>query len=116
MYEIRQDGSVILLTTDQLRARYRQSWREPKLITTRAPLRYDFERFTFMSQQIKKGSRLRLLISPINSIFSEKNYNSGGEVSSESMQDARAVTVTLYHDAAHKSALYVPMGQPDTTG
>jgi putative CocE/NonD family hydrolase len=116
VYEIRQDGSAILLTTDQLRARYRQSWREPRLITTRAPLRYDFERFTFMSQQIKKGSRLRLLISPINSIFSEKNYNSGGEVSSESMQDARTVTVTLYHDAAHESALYVPMGQPDTIG
>jgi hypothetical protein len=28
------------------------------------------------------------------------------------MRDARAVTVKLYHDRAHPSALYVPLGQP----
>jgi len=28
------------------------------------------------------------------------------------MSDARAVTVTLFHDRAHPSALYVPLGQP----
>jgi hypothetical protein len=28
------------------------------------------------------------------------------------MKDARAVTVTLYHDRAHPSALYVPLGRP----
>jgi hypothetical protein len=114
VYEIRQDGSAILLTSDLLRARYRQSWRDPKLITTHAPLRYDFERFTFTSQQVKEGSRLRLRIAPINSIYYQKNYNSGRDVSSESMQDARAVTVTLYHDAGHPSALYIPMGQPES--
>ncbi|HSY45530.1 MAG TPA: hypothetical protein VK800_05735 [Steroidobacteraceae bacterium] len=39
---------------------------------------------------------MSLTISPINSIYVEKNYNSGGEVATESLQDARAVTVTLY--------------------
>ena len=28
------------------------------------------------------------------------------------MQDARTVTVTLYHDRSHPSALYVPLGRP----
>ena len=86
--------------------------REPRLIATKAPLRYDFEGFPFVSQEIKKGSRLRLVIGPVNSLYFEKNYNSGGEVAAESMKDARAVTVTLYHDRAHPSALYVPLGRP----
>jgi uncharacterized protein len=112
VYEIRNDGNSILLSTDLKRARYRQSLREPKLITTREPLRYDFDAFTFTSQLVKRGSRLRLVVAPINSINSEKNYNAGGAVSSESMHDARAVTVTLYHDRSRPSALYVPIGQP----
>jgi uncharacterized protein len=112
IYEVRQDGTTALLSSDVLRARYRESAREPKLIGTRAPLRYDFERFTFVAQEIKRGSRLRLVLAPINSMYSEKNYNSGGEVAAESMREAMPVTVTLFHDAAHPSALYVPLGRP----
>jgi uncharacterized protein len=110
VYEIREDGSATLLTSQVLRARYRESAREPKLIRTRAPLRYDFEHFTFVSQQVKKGSRLRLVVGPINSIYSEKNYNSGGVVQKESMPDAHPVTVTLHHDREHPSTLFVPLG------
>jgi hypothetical protein len=29
------------------------------------------------------------------------------------MADARRVTVSLVHDKAHPSALYVPIGQPE---
>jgi len=108
--EIREDGTSIELTSDNLRARYRESAREPKLISTKGPLRYDFDHFTFLSQEVKKGSRLRLTIGPINSIYREKNYNSGGVVQSELMADARPVTVTLYHDQEHPSTLYVPLG------
>lgn len=45
-------------------------------------------------------------------MFSQKNYNAGGDVSAESMRDARAVKVQLYHDRAHPSTLFVPLGQP----
>ncbi len=110
IYEIRQDGSSIALANDMLRARHRESLREPKLIRTKAPLRYDFGHFTFVSQEIKKDSRLRLVVAPVNSIYSEKNYNSDGEVAAESMDDARSVTVTLYHDRDHPSTLFVPIG------
>jgi putative CocE/NonD family hydrolase len=113
VYEIRPDGSSILLTTDVRRARYRESLRTPKLITTSKPLRYDFDGFTFTSRQVQKGSRLRLVITPDQSIYSQKNYNTGGDVSSESMKDAKPVTVTLYHSKQYPSALYVPIGQPE---
>jgi putative CocE/NonD family hydrolase len=115
VYEIGSDGNSIKLSTDVMRARYRQSLRKPVLINTREPLRYDFEHFTFTSRQIRKGSRLRLVFGPINSIYSEKNYNSGGVVAGESIKDARSVTVKLYHDRAHPSALYVPIGQSEDT-
>jgi putative CocE/NonD family hydrolase len=112
VYEIRRDGSSLPLTTDVMRARYRENPRTPKLVATREPLRYDFERFMFVSRQIKTGSRLRLVIGPSDSIYSQRNYNSGKDVAEESMQDARPVTVRLLHDEAHPSALYVPLGQP----
>jgi putative CocE/NonD family hydrolase len=111
VYEIRKDGSSILLSTDLKRARYRESTREATLITTRKPLRYVFDGFTFTSRRIASGSRLRLVIAPVNSIYSQKNYNSDGEVSAESIQDARVVTVTLHHDRTHPSTLFVPIGQ-----
>jgi uncharacterized protein len=110
IYEIRQDGSSIALASQFLRARYRESRREPKLIPTRAPLRYDFDHFSFVAQELKKGSRLRLVVAPVNSMHYEKNYNAGGVVASETMSDARPVTVTLYHDRQHPSTLYVPLG------
>ncbi|MBL8265567.1 CocE/NonD family hydrolase, partial [Steroidobacter sp.] len=111
--EIRQDGSSIALSRDQMRARFREGLREQKLVTTRAPLRYDFDSFRFVSRQVLRGSRLRLVIEPVNSLSSEKNYNTGGVVAAESMQDAQPVTVTLFHDRAYPSALYVPLGRPE---
>lgn len=112
VYEVAADGGSILLSTDLMRARYRNSQREPQAVKSKGPLRYDFEHFTFVSRLIRKNSRLRLVIAPLDSIYYEKNYNSGGVVATETLQAARPVTVTLYHDRAHQSALFVPVGQP----
>jgi uncharacterized protein len=114
VYEIALDGTSTYLTGDVMRARYREGLRSPRLIQTTAPLRYDFDRFTFVSREIRKGSRLRLTIRPLNTFTSQKNYNSGKTVAEESMQDARTVTVNLFHDAKHASVLYVPLGQPES--
>ena len=82
------------------------------LVTTRAPQRYDFNGFLFTSRRVAQGSRLRLAITPAHSLQFQTNFNSGGDVASESMKEARPVTVTLYHDEAYPSALYVPFAQP----
>jgi len=108
IYEVLPDGSSILLTTDVLRARYRENARAPKLVRGRGPLRYDFDGFTFASRLVGKGSRLRLVLGAADSIGYEKNYNTGGVVADESVRDARPVVVTLYHDSSHPSALYIP--------
>lgn len=44
-----------------------------------------------------------------NSIFLEKNYNSGGVVLDETAKDARTAHITLYHDSEHPSAFEIPV-------
>jgi predicted acyl esterase len=112
--EIGTDGTVTPLSGDLMRARYRESLRSPKLVTTKEPLRYDFNDFTFASRLVRKGCRLRLVLSAANSIGIEKNYNSGGVVADETIADSRTVAVQLFHDNKHRSALYVPVAAPET--
>jgi uncharacterized protein len=114
VYEVGLYGSAVEITNDSLRARHRESLREEQLIAANTPLRYDFDRFMFVSRQIDRGHRLRLVIGPVNSIYCQKNYNRGGVVSAESLQDARPVRVQLFHDEAHQSALFVPFAQPQS--
>ncbi len=109
LYEIQPDGTSIALTQDMLRARYRDSLREEKLAKPGEINRYEFSRFTFFSRRVMKGSRLRLVLKASNSIYVQKNYNSGGAVAEESGKDARVAHVTLYHDAEHPSFLEFPV-------
>ncbi len=109
VYEILFDGGSILLSQDLLRARYRESLSEAKLVKSGEINQYEFKGFTFISRRIAKGSKLRLVINCPNSINIQKNYNSGGDVSKETAKDARTAHVKLYHDAEHSSYLEIPI-------
>lgn len=117
IYEIGLDGACVCLGTDAIRARYREGLRTPRLIETREALLYEFKRFTFTSRLVRKGCRLRLIVAPvgklIDAIFIEKNYNGGGVVAAETANDGRAVSVRLFHDEEHPSALYIPIAEAD---
>jgi uncharacterized protein len=107
--EILPDGSSVALTSDLLRARYRNSLEKAEPVPAGKIERYVFDGFTWFSRQVSRGSRLRLVIASPNSIYLEKNYNSGGVVADESAKDARTAHITLYHDAGHPSALEIPV-------
>jgi putative CocE/NonD family hydrolase len=109
LYEILPDGSSVLLTQDAMRARYRESLTAPKLLKPGEVTRFDFDGFAWFSRKVSQGSRLRLVVSCPNSIYLEKNYNSGGRVEGESGKDARVAHVTVYHDARYPSALEIPV-------
>lgn len=111
LYEIMSDGTSIRLTRDWMRARYRESLREEKLVTPGEIYPYEFKGFYFFSRQIAQGSRLRLVLKSPNSILIQKNYNSGGVVAQESAEDARTALITLYHDAEHPSFLELPVAR-----
>jgi putative CocE/NonD family hydrolase len=109
LYEILPDGTSVQLTGDGLRARYRESLSVEKLVSPGEINRYVFDGFTFFSRRIARGSRLRLVLKCPNSIFTEKNYNSGGVVAEETGKDARTAHISVYHDASHPSILELPI-------
>jgi uncharacterized protein len=109
LYEILTDGRSVSLTNTTMRARYRESAREEKLVTPGKPEKYVFDNFQFFSRRIAQGSRLRLVVQSLNSAGSEKNYNSGGVVAKETGKDAKTAHIELLHDAEHASILELPV-------
>jgi hypothetical protein len=107
--EILPDGRSVFLSQALLRARFRESNRAEKPVTPGEVVQYDFDGFTYFSRRIGKGSRLRMVLSCLNSIHLQKNYNSGGSVSNETAKDARTAHITVYHDTDRPSALELPV-------
>lgn len=111
LYEILPNGGSVLLTSDLLRARHRDSPHVETLVTPGEITRYELTGFAWFSRRVSKGSRLRLVVSCTNSSFLQKNYNSGGVVANETAKDARTAHVVIYHDAAYPSVLEIPIGR-----
>ena len=109
LYEIQPDGTSIALWSDIRRLRYRESLREAKLVKPGEIVKCEFAPGLFVARRLMKGSRLRLVLYSPNSIFWQKNYNSGGVVADETAKDARAAHVKVYHDAQHASAIELPL-------
>ncbi len=109
LYEIQPDGTSVALWNDFRRLRYRESLREAKLVKPGEIVKCDFDPGLFVARRLMKGSRLRLVVYSPNSIFWQKNYNSGGVVADETAKDARTAHVKVYHDAQHASAIQLPI-------
>lgn len=110
LFEILADGGSIFLTSDQIRARYRDDQRTPAPVPIDEPVEYRFENFLFVSRQIARGSRLRMMIGPINSIYAQRNFNDGGDNASRDLTSARAVNVTLVQQPDRPNKLHLPIG------
>ncbi|NOT94290.1 CocE/NonD family hydrolase [Ferruginibacter sp.] len=109
VYEIKAEGSSVLLTTQTMRARYKDDLEKEKLLEPGRISLFHFNNFPFISRVIEKGSRLRLLISSPNSIYVQKNYCSGGEVARETAKDAHTAHIKIYNDSKHQSVLIIPV-------
>ena len=109
LYEIQPDGTSIAIWSDLRRLRYRESLREEKLVKPGEIVRCDFNPGLFVARRLMKGSRLRLIITAVNSIVWQKNYCSGGVVAEETAKDAHTCNVRVYHDAEHSSVIQIPL-------
>jgi putative CocE/NonD family hydrolase len=109
LYEIHPDGTSVALWNDFRRLRYRESLREAKPVKPGEIVRCDFDPGLFVARRLMKGSRLRLVVYSPNSLFWQKNYNSGGVVADETAKDARTAHVKVYHDAQHASSIDLPL-------
>lgn len=109
LYEVLTDGTSVLLAEDTKRARHRLSRETESLVPSGEVLRYDFDSFPSFSRLIAKGSRLRLFIRCPNTIYLQKNYNSGGSVAEETPTVARTAHVVVHHSKQYPSALTLPI-------
>ena len=111
------DGSTLRLGEDIRRARFRDSPFEQELLKPDEIVEIPFE-FYWMARKIPAGARLRLTIAPLNSPHFQKNYNSGGRIGYEKLEDARVAHIKVFHDAEHGSQLILPLAAsvPPSTG
>jgi putative CocE/NonD family hydrolase len=109
LFEVHKNGSVVFLGQDQIRARYRNDPRHAELVTIGKTEEYVFDQFPFIARQIDRGSRLRLVISPLGmSIHQQRNRNSGGIVADETAKDNRGAIVSVVL-GPNRSRLYAPI-------
>jgi putative CocE/NonD family hydrolase len=112
VYEIRPDGTTIRLGESLLRARYRNGVdAPPELVEPGRVERYVFDRFYWFARELKEGSRLRLVVTPVNTPELDKNYQSGENTITETVDDARAATVRLHLGGDTPSRLVLPVSR-----
>lgn len=107
--EVLKDGTTIPLTHAIKRARYNRSLRQAELITPGQINSYRIPMFALFSRQLAKGSRLRLVFSNLNTVEYQRNLNTGGPISQETIKEAKVVRVTLHHDRTYPSHLVAPV-------
>jgi hypothetical protein len=109
VYEIRADGTTIYLGESALRARHRKgvdqvSFPEPDTVH-----RYTFDRFNWFARTLRTGSRLRVVLTPLNTPLRDKNYQTGANTLQATDADARSATIQLHMSAEHPTSLSLPV-------
>ncbi|TCI91897.1 CocE/NonD family hydrolase [Tenacibaculum sp. M341] len=109
IYEITNNNESIFLQTDQLRARYRKGLEKPELVKKGAIEKYIFKGENMFSRTIKKGSKLRLIFSAIDSPGVQKNYNYEEDPAIQSPLKAKTAVIKLYHNKKYPSKIILPI-------
>jgi putative CocE/NonD family hydrolase len=109
------DGSTVRLGEDIRRARFRNSQFKAELLNPSQVAEIPFE-FNWMARSIPAGARLRLTIAPLNSPNFQKNFNTGGRLGYEKIDDARVATIKIFHDAKRASRLVLPLAERSRGG
>ena len=108
------DGSTVRLGEDIRRARFRNSQFKEELVKPGEILEIPFE-FYWTARRIPAGARLRLTIAPLNSPNYQKNFNTGGRMGYERLEDARIANIKIFHDGKHASRLMLPLAAAQAT-
>ncbi|HEX3913410.1 MAG TPA: CocE/NonD family hydrolase [Steroidobacteraceae bacterium] len=112
---VRTDGSSVRLGEDIRRARFRDSQFKQELIKPGQVVQIPFE-FKWLARRIPAGARLRLTIAPLNSPNYQKNFNTGGRMGYEKIEDARIANIKIFHDAKRASRLSLPLAASAAAG
>jgi len=109
VYEIKEDGTCAFMTSNTVRARYKDDYEKEKLLIPNTINTFNFKNFAFVSRSIAKGRSIRIVITSPNNVMIQKNYCSGGVISKETAKDAKTAIVKIYSDKKHPSFLTIPI-------
>ncbi len=112
LFEVDAKQAIRWLGRDYLRARFRESFSEERLAQPGRIETWNFDRFWWTCRRLEAGSRLRLVIGPVDTPDLQKNLHTGGRIGFERMEDARTATVRLHHDRRYPSRLLLPTVEP----
>jgi putative CocE/NonD family hydrolase len=106
LVDVYPDGRAEILTDGILRARYRESFSEPRLLQPGQIYELHLDLWA-TSNLFKAGHRIRLEVSSSNFPRFDRNTNTGGTIETET--DFVQVVNRVYHDSAHPSYLVLPI-------
>jgi len=107
------DGRTLVLGQDFVRARFRHGMAKAEPATPGVIEPWRFDGFYFSVRELPKGTRLRVVLAPLNIPDLQKNYNSGGRLGYETAKDARTATFSVHLGPQHPSYLELPLA-PET--
>ncbi|HET7611913.1 MAG TPA: CocE/NonD family hydrolase C-terminal non-catalytic domain-containing protein, partial [Rhodanobacteraceae bacterium] len=107
------DGRTLVLGQDFMRARFRHGVTHAESVKPGAIDPWHFDGFYFTVRELPAGTRLRVVLAPLNMPDLQKNYNSGGRLGYETAKDARTATFEVHLDPQHPSYLEMPLA-PDS--
>ena len=99
-------GLAINITDSIIRARYRNGWEEPEMMTPGEPYEFVFQLYP-TSYVFRAGHRIRLDISSSNWPRFDVNPNTGGPLGLE--RAYQVATQSIYHDAERPSHIMLPV-------
>lgn len=105
--DVYPDGRSLLVMDYPLRARYREGFEKQVPLTPGEPAKLAW-RLGWTSLIFNKGHRIRVTVASTGAPLYEPNSQTGGAQTRDWLQDARAATNTVWHDAARPSRLIVP--------
>ncbi|CAM1359851.1 CocE/NonD family hydrolase [Tenacibaculum xiamenense] len=108
-YEITKGNKSLFLQSDYVRASYREGLSSPKKVKKNEVLKYVFNGENFFSRVLKKGSRIRLVFSFIDSPYTQRNFNYWESPSYQTIDKAKKATIKLYHNKKYPSRIILPV-------
>ncbi len=109
LYTVNQVGETKYIGADMIRLRYREGLSQSKLVQPDEAFFCTFDTPYITALTAEKGSRFVLTIAGINSMYLQKNYSSGKEVSSETKEDAKKAIINVHHSQEKPSYIKIPV-------
>ena len=106
LVDVAPSGYAMNLCDGILRARFRESLSQPKLIESGAVLEYTVD-LGVTGNVFRRGHRIRLEVSSSNFPRFDRNLNTGGDMITETT--TRAAQQTIHHSDEHPSHMVLPV-------